>query len=85
MNKNRVVMGLSGGVDSAVTARLLLEQGYEVYGHWLDIGLGSRADAQAVAETLGIPFSVGDIREDLEELVCKPFEEDYLAGRTPIP
>ena len=85
MNKNRVVMGLSGGVDSAVTARLLLEQGYEVYGHWLDIGLGSRGDAEAVAKTLGIPFSVGDIRESLEELVCRPFEEDYLAGRTPIP
>ena len=85
MHKNRVVLGLSGGVDSALSARLLLEQGYEVYGHWLDIGLGSQADARSVAETLGIPFSVGDIRGDLEELVCKPFEEDYLAGRTPIP
>lgn len=81
----KVVLGLSGGVDSAVAARLLQEQGYEVYGHWLDIGLGGRADAEGVAQRFGIPFSAGDIRRELEDQVMTPFREDYLAGRTPLP
>lgn len=80
-----VVLGLSGGVDSAVAARLLLEDGYTVYGHWLDIGLGGREEAAAVADSLGIPFSTGDIRGELEREVMAPFREDYLAGRTPLP
>ena len=85
MGTKAVVLGLSGGVDSAVAARLLLEAGYTVYGHWLDIGLGGREDAQSVAEALGIPFSTGDIRGALEREVMAPFQADYLAGRTPLP
>ena len=83
----RIVLGLSGGVDSAVTARLLLEQGYEVTGVYLDIGAsGSGAeDAAAVAASLGMPFAVRSIKDELECHVCKPFAEDYLAGRTPLP
>ena len=85
MGTKAVVLGLSGGVDSAVAARLLLAAGYTVYGHWLDIGLGGREDAQSVAEALGIPFSTGDIRGALEREVMAPFQADYLAGRTPLP
>ena len=85
MGTKAVVLGLSGGVDSAVAARLLLAAGYTVYGHWLDIGLGGREDAQSVAEALGIPFSTGDIRRELEREVMAPFQADYLAGRTPLP
>lgn len=55
--KEKIVLGLSGGVDSAVAARLLQER-YDVTGLYLDIGLGGTgaADAAAVAERLGIPF-----------------------------
>lgn len=85
MGNKSVVLGLSGGVDSAVAARLLQQAGYTVYGHWLDIGLGGREDAQQVAEAFGIPFSAGDIRRELEEEVMGPFQRDYLSGRTPLP
>ena len=61
--KEKIVLGLSGGVDSAVAARLLQER-YDVTGLYLDIGLGGTgaADAAAVAERLGIPFETADIR-----------------------
>ena len=82
-----VVLGLSGGVDSAVAASLLLEQGFAVTGLYLDIGLGGTgaADAAAVADRLGIPFETADIRADLEAQVCTPFAAAYQAGRTPLP
>ena len=72
--KEKIVLGLSGGVDSAVAARLLQER-YEVTGLYLDIGLGGTgaADAAAVAERLGIPFETADIRAELEREVCAPF------------
>ena len=84
--RERVVLGLSGGVDSAVAARLLMERGYEVYPLWLDVGTGAgRSDAQAVAERLGLPFTARDISGALEERVCRPFAAAYLSGRTPLP
>lgn len=81
----KVVLGLSGGVDSAVAASLLQQQGYEVHCLWLDIGLGGGEDAENLAARLGLPFTKGDIREALEREVCAPFAADYLAGRTPLP
>ena len=71
----KIVLGLSGGVDSAVAASLLKEHGFAVTGLYLDIGLGGAgaADAAAVAQRQSIPFEVADIRSDLEELVCAPF------------
>ena len=85
--RERVVLGLSGGVDSAVAGRLLLEQGYDVLGLYLDIGAGGTGaeDAAAVARRLSIPFETASIREALEAQVCLPFAQAYQAGRTPLP
>lgn len=82
-----IVLGLSGGVDSAVAATLLQRQGFAVTGLYLDIGLGGsgREDAAAVADRLGIPLKIADIRQELEREVCTPFAAGYLAGRTPLP
>lgn len=84
--REKAVLGLSGGVDSAVAAGLLSKQ-YDVYCVYLDIGLGGsgRADAEAVAARLGLPFEAVDIRDALERHVCAPFAAEYLAGRTPLP
>ena len=82
----KVVLGLSGGVDSAVAARLLQRDGYAVHGVYLDIGTESeREDAVRTAEFLGVSLEILDIREELEACVCKPFAESYLRGETPNP
>ncbi len=83
--ENKVVLGLSGGVDSAVAARLLLEDGYQVSGVYLDNGVGDPGPARQAAEELGIGLDIIDVRPALEEHVCKPFAAAYLAGRTPSP
>lgn len=84
MTRPKVILGLSGGVDSAVAA-LLLRESYDVHCVWLDIGLGGGEDAAAMADWLGLPFEKGDIRAQLEHFVCQPFVQDYLSGRTPLP
>lgn len=85
--KEKIVLGLSGGVDSAVAATLLARQDFAVTGLYLDIGLGGTgaADAAAVADRLGIPLKIADIRQELEREVCAPFAAGYLAGHTPLP
>lgn len=86
MDDNRVVLGLSGGVDSAVAAARLRRRGMTVYGVYLDIGLGDGAEAaRRAADELSIPLEVVDIRDRLERQVCAPFAASYLAGRTPLP
>ena len=82
----RIVLGFSGGVDSAVCAALLKREGHEVYGLYLDnAGPEARNDAVKTAEYIGIPLEVRDVHEKLRELVEKPFLEAYLSGRTPNP
>lgn len=84
--KPNIILGLSGGVDSAVAARLLLED-YTVTGVYLSIGPegAGEADARKVAEMLGIAFRTMDISEALEKHVKASFAADYLSGRTPLP
>ena len=89
----KVVVGLSGGVDSSVAAYLLKKQGYDVIGvtmhMWQPEGdstePASVADARKVAEALDIPFYVCDFREVFEEKVMNYFVEEYLQGHTPNP
>ena len=82
----KIVLGMSGGVDSSVAAMLLKDAGHEVHGVYLDIGAASEAEAaQNVADALSIPLIVVDIRRELEERVCAPFVRAYLRGETPNP
>jgi tRNA-specific 2-thiouridylase len=89
----KIVVAMSGGVDSSVAAALLVEQGYEVQGVSLRMweeNQGPRVcsdhrGAKAVAEQLGIPHTLIDLRSEFVETVVKPFAEDYLHGRTPNP
>ena len=81
----KVLLGLSGGVDSQVAAKLLQGQGHEVIGLYLDNGFPGADRAARAAAELGIPFYTRDIREALETHVCAPFAEGYLRGETPSP
>ena len=84
---NKVALGLSGGVDSAVTAALLLEQGFEVLGVYCKMtdDTTEKDDAYRVAEHLGIPFCSLDLREDFRKFVISNFIDEYKKGRTPNP
>ena len=82
--KPKLVLGLSGGVDSAV-ALALLQADYEVHSVFLDIGLIGAEDARRLAESQHSPFYTIDIRQELEQHVCTAFAADYLAGKTPSP
>lgn len=82
----KVVVGLSGGVDSAVAAYLLKDSGYEVTGVHLNLVGNTEGDAaKAVAEHLGIGYKELDFREDFQKSVKEYFVTEYLAGRTPNP
>ena len=83
---SKVVLGFSGGVDSAVSAELLKKQGFQVYGLYLDnTDEAARLAAVTAAEQRGIELKVLDVKAQLEERVCRPFTEAYLRGETPNP
>lgn len=99
--KKKVVVGMSGGVDSSVAAYLLKEQGYEVIGVTMQIwqdedtfvqaeeggccGLKAVDDAGRVAAALGIPYYVMNFKTEFKKHVMDYFVEEYLHGRTPNP
>ena len=83
---SKVVLGFSGGVDSSVCAVLLRKAGFEVHGLYLDnTGEEARQEAMASAEKMGMELRVADVRQELEEKVCRPFAGCYLRGETPNP
>ena len=97
----KVVVGMSGGVDSSVAAYLLKQQGYEVIGVTMQIwqkednqtveenggccGLSAVEDARRVAQMLDIPYYVMNFREEFNQKVIQYFMREYLNGRTPNP
>ena len=83
---SRIVLGFSGGVDSAVSAMLLKNAGHEVVGLYMDnTDENALRDAVETAEFAGIELEVADVRAALEENVCRPFTDCYLRGETPNP
>ena len=98
MKKKRVIVGLSGGVDSSVAAHLLSQQNYEVIGlfmkNWHDQSvilsnecpwLEDSNDAMLVAERLAIPFKNIDLSIEYKERIVDYMFDEYAAGRTPNP
>ncbi|MBR1743816.1 MAG: tRNA 2-thiouridine(34) synthase MnmA, partial [Lachnospiraceae bacterium] len=99
--KKKVVVGMSGGVDSSVAAYLLKEQGYEVIGVTMQIwqdeseetleyeggccGLSAVDDARRVAQVLNIPYYVMNFKREFKENVIDYFIKEYQEGRTPNP
>lgn len=101
MEKKKVVVGMSGGVDSSVAAWLLKEQGFDVIGVTMQIwqdeerviqeenggccGLSAVDDARRVAARLEIPYYVMNFKKEFKEYVIDYFVEEYMRGRTPNP
>jgi tRNA-uridine 2-sulfurtransferase len=96
----RIVVAMSGGVDSSVAAAWLKQQGYDVIGISLQLhdqaektenkfgtccSLSDIQDARRVAEKMGIPFYVANMEDQFEESVIDNFVSEYLSGRTPNP
>ena len=98
--KKRVVVAMSGGVDSSIAAALLIKEGYEVIGIsmklWKDeyynaqnggtcCSLDDVSDARRVADKLGIPFYVINMEKEFRSSVINYFIDEYLTGKTPNP
>ena len=89
MLKEKVMIGMSGGVDSSVSAHLLLKEGYEVAGVTLLLCKGAEetnsADAKAVCDRLDIEHFTFDLQKEFSDFVISDFTSQYINGKTPNP
>ncbi len=91
MDKKKVMVGMSGGVDSSACAAILLEQGYDVYGATMrlsadeDFDASAEEDAKKVCDQLGIKHYIFDFREEFKKSVVDYFVNEYINARTPNP
>ena len=98
--RERVLVALSGGVDSSVAAALLVDQGHDVVGVWMRLHsaadqrdghrkscctLDAADDARRVADHLGIPFHIQNLEREFADAVLEPFVAAYRSGETPSP
>ena len=87
-NNKKVILGLSGGVDSTAAALMLKEKGFEVIGLYFDVSKGNEKGiqkAQKVADELGIKLIVKNVNQLFSDIIIKNFIEEYTHGRTPNP
>lgn len=90
MKGKKILVGMSGGVDSSVSAFLLKNEGYDVSGVFMRLFnskkfLNSERNAQKVAKKLGVPFFVFDLSKEFKKIIIKYFLDSYAAGITPNP
>lgn len=88
LDKNKVILGLSGGVDSTTAALLLKEQGFQVIGLYLDVKEENQQGIEAartVAQQVGIDFLHKNVSNAFQNIVIDNFCHEYLSGRTPSP
>ena len=81
----RVLVGMSGGIDSTATCLMLQEQGYEIVGVTMRVWGDEPQDARELAERMGIEHYVADERIPFKETIVKNFIDEYKQGRTPNP
>ena len=87
MNKSekRVLVGMSGGIDSTATCLMLREQGYEIVGLTMWVWGDEPVEARNLADSMGIEHHVADEREAFRQIIVQNFIDEYRRGRTPNP
>ncbi len=83
--QTEILLGISGGIDSEYSAKILMNEGYIVHGMYINMLNKSSEEAKKVAENLGINFLVKDKSEEFRNLVVEPFMQCYSVGKTPNP